>query len=305
MKKVCVLLATFNPAKFLIEQVQSIMSQKNVSIHLIIRDDGSTNKEWLYRCSKEYKEIELHEGENLGIAGNIKQLISYAVERNERYDYYAYSDQDDVWKSDKLEHAINLLESQDNKKPLLYYSNLLVCNENLQPSHMLFKQGVVKNTCGQALSQFFLYACTSVFNYNMLEELNSISFDGLEFDTITYLIAIYFGVAIYDEESYMYYRIHGSNSSGNHSTGLRQLIHRIHQMCNIGKMGRAYEGNALFLLRHYQNRMTAKQVEICDLVSSYRCSFKKKIKLLFNKEIKAGYMPRDLYNIIRIIFNKY
>ena len=43
MKKVLILMATYNGAKYLDEQIQSLIEQKNVQVDILVRDDGSTD----------------------------------------------------------------------------------------------------------------------------------------------------------------------------------------------------------------------------------------------------------------------
>ena len=44
MKKVLVLLSTYNGEKYIDEQLKSIFSQKNVEVHVLARDDGSQDR---------------------------------------------------------------------------------------------------------------------------------------------------------------------------------------------------------------------------------------------------------------------
>ena len=39
MKKICVLMSTYNGEKYLEEQLDSIINQKNVEVDILIRDD--------------------------------------------------------------------------------------------------------------------------------------------------------------------------------------------------------------------------------------------------------------------------
>ena len=41
--KVCVLMSTYNGEKYVKEQIESILNQKNVELTLLIRDDGSSD----------------------------------------------------------------------------------------------------------------------------------------------------------------------------------------------------------------------------------------------------------------------
>lgn len=43
MYKILVLLSAYNGEKFIEEQIKSLLEQKNVDIHVLIRDDGSTD----------------------------------------------------------------------------------------------------------------------------------------------------------------------------------------------------------------------------------------------------------------------
>ena len=44
MKRVLVLLSTYNGEKYLDEQLKSIFLQENVEVHVLARDDGSQDK---------------------------------------------------------------------------------------------------------------------------------------------------------------------------------------------------------------------------------------------------------------------
>lgn len=41
---ICILLSTYNGEKYLEEQLQSLITQKEVNIQIFVRDDGSTDK---------------------------------------------------------------------------------------------------------------------------------------------------------------------------------------------------------------------------------------------------------------------
>ena len=43
MKSVCVLLSTYNGERFISEQLDSLLIQKDVDLSILIRDDGSSD----------------------------------------------------------------------------------------------------------------------------------------------------------------------------------------------------------------------------------------------------------------------
>ena len=112
---IAVLLAAYNGMEWIEEQVASISSQKNTSIQIFISVDLSNDKtyEWCQNLARNNSYIKvLPYGERFGgAAKNFYRLIrdvdfSY-------FDYIALSDQDDIWDSDKLHHAISVIE-KDN-----------------------------------------------------------------------------------------------------------------------------------------------------------------------------------------------
>ena len=100
MDKVQVLLSTYNGEKYLQEQIESIIRQEDVEISLLIRDDGSCDKtiEIIENLKRKNSNIIYYSGNNLGPARSFMDLIN----KSGNFDYYAFSDQDDVWKSKKL-----------------------------------------------------------------------------------------------------------------------------------------------------------------------------------------------------------
>ena len=52
---ICVLMATYNGEKYLVEQIESILCQKDVDVRLFVRDDGSTDR--TLEILKRYEEM--------------------------------------------------------------------------------------------------------------------------------------------------------------------------------------------------------------------------------------------------------
>ena len=127
MKIVCVLLSTYNGEKYLKEQLDSVLNQKDITLNFLVRDDGSTDStiDILKQYEKEGK-IKLIVGKNIGYKKSFYELAKLAP----LSDYYAFCDQDDVWDDDKLITAVNMLERENNSIPLLYFSALRVVNNN-------------------------------------------------------------------------------------------------------------------------------------------------------------------------------
>ena len=105
MKKVSVVICTYNGEKFLREQLDSVLSQTYPLYEIIIQDDGSTDA--TLRIAADYQKrypqlIHIYEHENPnGWNINFLDAINLATG-----DYIACCDQDDIWEKDKIETQI-------------------------------------------------------------------------------------------------------------------------------------------------------------------------------------------------------
>ncbi|MFK0095474.1 glycosyltransferase [Pseudomonas sp. NPDC090592] len=110
--KVLVLLAAYNGRQWIEEQVQSILAQQAVHVHIVVSVDISTDgtealvSEW---AEKESRLSCLPHGRRFGgAAANFFRLL---METDlEAYNYIAFADQDDVWLPDKLSRAHEVLQ---------------------------------------------------------------------------------------------------------------------------------------------------------------------------------------------------
>ena len=104
MSKVDILLATYNGAQFLTEQLDSILNQSFKDFRLIISDDNSTDntKKILDDYKKKDERIIVYkQNKNLGIVKNFEFLLE-KVEA----ELFMFSDQDDIWNEKKIEKSI-------------------------------------------------------------------------------------------------------------------------------------------------------------------------------------------------------
>ncbi len=130
MKKVDILLATYNGEQYLKEQLDSILDQSYNEFRLLISDDASTDD--TVRILKEYEEKDnritvFFQKENSGVIKNFEFLL----ERVEN-EYYMFSDQDDIWKEDKIEKSIKRIEETDSS---LVYTDLEVVDSDLNVTY--------------------------------------------------------------------------------------------------------------------------------------------------------------------------
>lgn len=113
--KISVVMATYNGEKFLREQLDTIRLQTRKVDELIICDDCSTDK--TVELAKNYiSQYGLQENwrvvvneQNLGYANNFNKVTLLATG-----DIIFFSDQDDLWKLDKVQRMTEIMKSHDD-----------------------------------------------------------------------------------------------------------------------------------------------------------------------------------------------
>ena len=115
MYTVQVLLSTYNGETYLKQQLDSILNQKNVAVKLFVRDDGSSDGtvDILRAYAALHDNICYLCGENCGVVASFFRLFELS---DPDVDFYALSDQDDVWDEDKVSIACQKLEQMRKSK---------------------------------------------------------------------------------------------------------------------------------------------------------------------------------------------
>lgn len=217
--KVAVMLATYNGEQFISEQLLSIIKQKNIKVDLYISDDRSSDStiEIVNDFAKKKPNllIKTFIGSGKGFA---KNFISILNKIELEYEYYAFSDQDDLWDLDKIDKAISCLKKYDNSNENLYFSRtkIIDCNgKQLGMSPNFKRQPVFKNALVQSIGG----GNTCVFNKKTFDTILKLTsdndFDYVSHDWLIYLIITAVdGNVFYDKNSYINYRQHKANIIG-------------------------------------------------------------------------------------------
>ena len=103
---ISVCMASYNGEKYIKEQIESILKQLSDKDELVISDDGSTDStiEVIQSIHDERIKLIHNQGEH-GYSRNFENALKHS-----KGDYIFLSDQDDVWKDNKVETIIPLLQ---------------------------------------------------------------------------------------------------------------------------------------------------------------------------------------------------
>jgi glycosyltransferase involved in cell wall biosynthesis len=112
--KVLVLLPAKNGERFLAKQINSILAQESVDVYFLCGDDDSTDST-LQILSNLCGEKIVGEVIQLGGKGSSQAFSQLTEIAPLHFDFFAYSDQDDIWISNKLIKSIEILGSKAPK----------------------------------------------------------------------------------------------------------------------------------------------------------------------------------------------
>jgi hypothetical protein len=160
-------------------------------------------------------------------------FLSLACDQEIQADYYAFSDQDDVWLSNKLEMALsNILKNQDIGLPYVYCGRTTYVDENMKLCG-LSKEFNLPKTFNNALVHSVAGGNTMVFNTCAKNWLVKFGMQPVaSHDWWLYQISTGIGGKLfYDSQPYVFYRQHTKALIGG-NTNLSSKFKRVVAVLN-------------------------------------------------------------------------
>ncbi|MBR1930275.1 MAG: glycosyltransferase [Lachnospiraceae bacterium] len=316
MKKVNIILCTYNGSRYLREQIESLLNQTYDHIDIYIYDDKSTDntmeiiKEYMEQkhCGKRMYLIELPE--KLGYP----QCFIQALLASERADYYAFCDQDDIWMPDKIEKgvkALDELEGAAQTAPKLYFSSVAYCDEDMNFLRYSRFSEHLKKASGLVGLQELMFGgdalgMTYLFNHVVREELLATYERGYTKmkDGFIKLYAASVGAVYYEKQPTAKYRRHGGATTNNLNP--KGKLERYKSMIQ----GMFFKRNAFELFREmvsYIQQYHMSEIKDLDnrkLISLFAStdSLKRRItKVFWKKRFRVVWIDEIGYRILFLI----
>ena len=213
--QVAILMCTKDGAAFIDDQLKSIADQTHENWMLIVSDDGSSDETVakLERFAETHRQkTMIRKGPGRGVCAN---FLSLANDPTIDADYFAFSDQDDIWNQEKLRRALAWLASVPADVPGMYCgrTELMTIDERSYGLSPLFTRSpAFENALVQSLGG----GNTIIFNRaakKILEEAATI--DVVLHDWWVYqLVSAAGGMVHYDPRPMVKYRQHPDNLIG-------------------------------------------------------------------------------------------
>lgn len=247
---VLIMLSVKDGEKYIEEQVISFFRQTHKNWQLLVMDDGSTDNSIeiiknLFKKEKKEKKLTIISRKNQGYFVAFRSLAILAG----KFDYYAWSDQDDVWNNNKIELGLRKIKSHANNMPILYCSKSSIVNKDLKfikpsndlPENPLFKTSLLQNIAS-GHTMIFNSHSLNLFNSSKIPKNFSIPHDWLMF----ILVSGNGGKILTDNTQTVLYRQHKNNIIGYdekilnklrrfYKNNYRELSYQIYNLLKLNK----------------------------------------------------------------------
>jgi glycosyltransferase involved in cell wall biosynthesis len=216
------LMATYNGAAYVAQQVASVQAQSHEQWRLWVRDDGSTDGTVALLAQLAAADARItvfpSDGERLGAAGSFARLWAQAAPGAA---VVGFADQDDVWHPDKLARSLAALREAEGQwgadEPLLVHTDLAVVDAALAPVAPSFRAyaglGALEAKVAERVAHNVVTGCTVVVNRALREVAGPVP-EGVMHDAWVACVAAAVGRTVYLSEPLVQYRQHGANAIG-------------------------------------------------------------------------------------------
>ena len=283
-RKVAILLSTYNGGQYIKKQLDSIVHQEGVDVHLFVRDDESTDDTLKCVEALPVSKVTLYKGSNIGWRRSFFWLLMNTPIAE--YDYFALADQDDIWDLDKISIAINFLE---DAQATLYYSNLrmmdnleIIHDNKMDVDYMGSKGGIESFFDGNVMGATMVGTISFL---NLIRRHLVIIADYIDsHDAFLFAASNFLGKTVYDSDPHINFRRHNNNATG-FLVGANQLkpsiIDRYRRYKKSPK--NMYSTRAKMLLDSFYDLLDESQIYFLRDVVKSRVSLSTRFKLLLDK----------------------
>lgn len=306
MKKLDVILASYNGESYIKDQILSILAcfehVPNIDCNVLISDDQSSDKTVSIineLCSHDSRIQLLDDKKKGGVKLNFLHLI-----RNTNADYIFFSDQDDYWLPKKINLFLSKMMMSESKYqgPILIHSDLCVTDEYLSPLNvsMFDYQNLNKSpSFTELLVSNSVTGCVMACNKALIDSIKDSQINkSIMHDWYIALYASAFGHIEFIDKSMILYRQHNNNQVGAKAFTLTSLFSSDDYKSKVknarDSVYRTKEQAQLFYDDFGASLNTTDKKILEQFITTFDNSFFGRLRLFLNKKCRKKGMLRNL-----------
>lgn len=296
-------MSTYNGGDKIYRQIDSIMMQKDVDVYINIRDDGSN--ECTLRILDEIKKkydgrVKVSKESNLGWKRSFLELV-YCADTS--YDYYGFSDQDDIWLEEKIINCIKFAEKDAYTGSKLIHCNSISVTPDLKMRAEQEERSAAPHSIKDALAMEYFQGCGMLWNNEAMKLIQKyrLQNENIAHDFWVGLVVYLFGKIYFCKEPQFYHIRYGNNSSADGNKKKGQMRRLKLMLC--GKS--AYMNPAADLIRGYAEILSNSEIDFLSKIVDYNSNWKHKIEIIFDPAFRRSSISATVLMKVAIVFNKY
>lgn len=296
---IAVIMSAYNAEKYILEQISSILNQRNVNVRLWIRNDGS--KDNTLKIIRDGfgndQRVVVTSGSNLGAAESFFQAI---FDCNFDCDFYGFSDADDVWIEDKLAISVDSIKFRSLSIPMAVATQMKVVDENLKIIG-LTKPPRIGLKFNNAVVQTVASGASLLMNKSAFRLLRSYKPKNIVMhDAWVYLLITAFGEFLFIEQPTILYRQHGQNVFGT-SHGFRK---RVENRLKRIKYRSPYRGQAAEFLSVFGDQLESESRGIIERYVNYDKTFVSRLWFAIWPSVQMQNWKSDIFQRFLVLLGK-
>lgn len=199
----------YNGANYLVPQIRSILDQLRQSDEIVVVDDCSQDESvQIVNAFGDSRIRLIRNDSNLGILATFERAL-----RESTGDILFLSDQDDIWRSDKVERVVSAFASDSAITLVVSDAQVIDAAGNVTAPSFFRQRGVFSAGVFHNLVKNKYLGCTMAFRRSMLVHFLPIPADVPMHDMWFGLLNGIYGRTSFIDQTLIAYRRHGNNVS--------------------------------------------------------------------------------------------
>lgn len=304
--EVAIVLGYYDGKQHVAEQLLSIFRQTHSALHVFLFDDNSTEKFNVDDLALGPDNLDrLTVGVRPKNIGFVQNFLTALASIDQDFDFFAFSDQDDIWHADKLERALEALSKISSDRPALYCGRTEIIDNDGKNTFKFSPLFTKTPSFANALVQNIGGGNTMVLNKAAKDLIVSPSPPErvVSHDWWCYqIVSGAGGDVIYDPEPSLKYRQHQNNLVGE-NTSLRARFLRVANLLR----GHLVKWNEINLAALSQRRGTLtkqNQSILADVITARQSSLVKRLALFKRSGIYRQTLLGNLGLFLGILLKK-